>query len=149
MSKCWSEKVDANSISKGWLQAFLGLMETGTGYISPLVVELSIFDDLNSPIEDLTVRQALDRALEKVDEANCNTVANTIFPQTLWHQELSRHEFYQRFYDIWPRVHHYSSNRRGTYFQRLIAYQHEGKCINQLEHIITTYHRGNHRRSAL
>lgn len=51
-----------------------------------------------------------------------------------------------------PFVKRCKANRRGHYFQRMIAYlPSSGKKapINQLEHIITTWHKGNSRRSAL
>ena len=42
-------------------------------------------------------------------------------------------------------------NKRGVYFERLISYPglKEQRGFNQLDHIITTYDHGNHRRSAL
>ena len=51
-----------------------------------------------------------------------------------------------------PRVLGDRRNRYGVYFQRLIAFGHGGaddRGVNQLEHVIKTWHNGNHRRTAL
>ena len=49
-----------------------------------------------------------------------------------------------------PRVLKHHRNRNGVYFQRLIAYGYDSNHsgMNQLEHIIQTWHQGNRRRSA-
>ena len=67
-------------------------------------------------------------------------------------RKLTRHQLYDRYRRIIPRVLRYRLNRYGVYFQRLIGYDHDDTYkngINQLEHIIQTWYRGNHRKSAL
>ena len=74
-------------------------------------------------------------------------VARTIFPRGLWNPARAREELYRRYFRILPRIRKCPDNKYGVYFERMIAYGDTAK--NQLEHIIQTYKRGNHRRTAL
>jgi len=106
---------------------------------------------LQFPVENEEVKRLLDQTLKQQKEWSCETVANTIFPQSLWNPEYDRQHLFDRYMSIWPRIHNEPANRHGTYFQRLIAFRQGEKqvAVNQLEHIIQTYHDGNHRASAL
>lgn len=80
------------------------------------------------------------------------TVANTIFPLSVWRWSGGdRHRFYRRYYEMWPHIRRAHGNRRGVYFHRLVDFRHGsgGDPVNQLENIIATWKRGNHRFSAL
>ena len=96
---------------------------------------------------------ALDRELElQRNGLSCQTVASTIFPTSLWNPEAGRNELYDRYQRIFRRVRKHPRNRFGVYFQRLIGYGGDlnlGGGVNQLEYIIETWRRGNHRRSDL
>ena len=83
---------------------------------------------------------------------SCHEVANTIFPISLWNPHADRRQLYERYRRILPRVARDRRNRYGLYFERLIAFGHDASFqdgVNQLEHIIQTWHSGNHRRTAL
>ena len=100
------------------------------------------------------IRKLLDDALaDDKKQLSCHEVANTIFPISLWNPEADRKQLYERYRRIMPNVLTYRRNRHGVYFQRLIAFGHGsaygGDDVNQLEHIIQTWHGGNRRRSAL
>ncbi len=140
--------VEASNLSHAWGKAFLRVMERGVDEISPLVVTVNI-DSSGMPVEDLQIRRALDCALLEQGEDDCQAVANTIFPASLWNPGRPRLELYRRYQRLLPRLRHkYSENRNGLYFQRMIAYD-DDRPVNQVEHIITTYRGDNHRRSAL
>ena len=81
----------------------------------------------------------------------CQTVANTIFPSSLWNRSIDRVVFFERYQKILPRIQKDRANRYGVYFERLIAFgnREKNEPVNQLEHIIQTYQGGNHRHSAL
>ena len=108
--------------------------------------------DNSEPPELLAIRGALDQALEADGKGlSCHTVANTIFP-SVWNPEADRHELYQRYRRILPRVRKHRGNRYGLYFERLIAFGNDSNLqggVNQLEHVIETWIGGNHRRTAL
>ena len=114
-----------------------------------------VIEDLDNgdPPEIPAIRSALDDELRAEGKGqSCLKVANTIFPDSLWNRQRPRAELYQRYLGIVSRIRKYRLNRHGVYFQRLIAFGadiEEEHDVNQLEHIITTWRRGNHRRSAL
>src|SRR5713226_4524258 len=118
--------------------------------ISPLVVGFDVRRD-NLPPHYTGLRPALDEALVAGGRATVETVANTLFPNSLWNPLRSRQRLFQRYLRILPALRRDSHNRRGIYFERLINYPgtrgEEGK--NQLDHIIETFNQRNHRRSAL
>jgi hypothetical protein len=140
--------IETTNLSIAWAEAFLTLMRPGVTEIKPLIVSI---DGIDGEIieEDKQIRQVLDKAL--ASGTSCDTVANTIFPQSLWNPVRKRALLYQRYIKhAWPRVQKCSANHRGTYFQRLMAFENgDNDPINQLEHVIETWEKGNHRHSAL
>lgn len=143
--------IEANNLSYAWAQAFLALMRPGISSYSPLIISFSPADD-SAIIESSTVRAAVDQALADAGEQSIHTVANTIFPKTLWKRELGKDQLFARFARVQDYVLRDPLNVNGHYFQRLVAFEaHRGSSqgVNQLEHVISTYHRGNHRLSAL
>jgi thymidylate synthase len=136
------------NLSLAWAKAFVRVMSQGNNRIVPLIVSVKNLSN-DHVEEDARIRKELDQALAKEDKYSTETVANTIFPSSLWNHRRNRKVLYERFTTILPRIMKHSGNRRGTYFQRLIAFPSTGGDVNQLEHIITTWRRGNHRNSAL
>jgi thymidylate synthase len=131
-----------------WAQAFLAVMTPGYTEVTPLIVSVSGIDGKKIE-EHPVIRNTLDRALTP-GQPSCHTVANTIFPTSLWNPSRERALLYQRYTEhAWPRVKKCPANNRGTYFQRLIAFENGAQPVNQLEHIISTWQEGNHRHSAL
>lgn len=141
--------VDDN-ISLAWARAFSKVFEAGE--ISPLVISVEGIEG-TAPPEIPAIRSALDSEMaNQLDGLSCETVASTIFPTSLWNARSDREQLYDRYRNIFARVKKCPPNRNGVYFQRLIGYgwdsnQQGGR--NQLDHIIKTWHKGNHRRSAL
>ena len=141
-----SKIIEEANISEIWAQAFLALAREGVSELSPLVAKIRI----QEPIERPEIREALDSALGRAQLKNCHTVANTLFPSSMWNPELPRSELYSRYKRAFPKIKHYGGNQYGTYFGRLIDFPTTTKGdFNQLDHIIETYGLGNHRRSAL
>jgi thymidylate synthase len=138
--------VDTN-LSCAWARAFQEVVQPGASEINLLTVVVKDFVD--EPPELLSIRNGLDEAMRAHRNFDCHTVANTIFPISLWNSKLERQALYKRYLRILPDLRHSNhQNRYGLYFERLIAFD-EKQRFNQLEHIISTYQRGNHRRSAL
>jgi hypothetical protein len=141
-------------LSRAWGEVFLELLKPGVTELSPLVVTIAAFDDRRLPIEDMSIRHALDRFLAA--KQNCRTVASTIFPNSLWRPSASNdaQDLYDRYESVWPRVRRCRLNSNGVYFRRLTAYQPKADVpnlapVNQLKHVIDTYVAGTHRHSAL
>jgi thymidylate synthase len=138
--------IEDSNLSSAWAKAFLEAMEPRVEEIVPLVVTVTGLVN-GRPIETPFVRKALDHELTKV-RLSCDTVASTIFPQSLWNPAEERDVLFKRYISVLPRMKKVElRNKYGIYFERLIAFGKEK--FNQLEHIISTYQRGNHRDSAL
>jgi hypothetical protein len=139
--------ISGTNVSEVWARAFLEVTRSGTTLASPLVV--SVFNpDGEGICEDRDIRQVLDFTLLKSKGFSTETVASTIFPRSLWNPNSSRHQLYERYLRMLPQlIKAKRGNRHGLYFARLISSGPNN--FNQLEHIIQTYKRGNHRRTAL
>jgi thymidylate synthase len=112
--------------------------------ISPLIVSITGFDKDGLISEDATVRVKLDTLLAETEKWDVETVAFTIFPESL--REIAgsdRAVLFKLFRDSFPRYQAMSriTNRRGWYFERLTMYGGGPNDGNQLEYIITEYKR--------
>lgn len=139
-----------SNLSEAWLEAFEQLIEPSVKSIAPLSVTVTGINN-GQAAEHSDIRQTLDAALEQIDKPSCQTVANTIFPRSLWNRSQDRQDLFDRYLYILPRIKQDPANRYGVYFERLIAFGLRGGDlpVNQLDHIIRTYLSGNHRHSAL
>ena len=142
--------IEERNLSVAWGKAFLEVYEANE--VSPLVVVIKDLDG-GDPLELTSIREALDEILEAHGKGSCHTVANTIFPNGMWNPEAGRDELFERYLRIFPCVRRlHKGNKYGLYFQRLIAFGGDNNGaggLNQLEHILGTWDRGNHRRTAL
>jgi thymidylate synthase len=142
------KNIEGENISSAWLRAF---MESATSDPPSLIVSIR---PPPKCLENKETRNTLDEHLSKCSEYTCRTVANTIFPASLWDKSSNRHKLYNRYKYIWPYLSRYSQNKNGTYFQRLIGFQKKGKpgrnikssYKNQLEEIIRFWNESNNRR---
>ena len=144
----------SRNLSIAWADTFLKLMDHGRNELTPVVLTASDLDVHGLPSERPSIRERLDEELSEQGLQLCHTVANTIFPESLWVplEQGNAQRLYERYELIWPRIEHHSQNRRGVYFRRLTAYHPDGLAsapVNQLRYVIDTYRKGNHRRSAL
>lgn len=147
--------VTDNNLSKAWARAFLKSMSPKKELI-PLVVMVT---ELNNRVgwEDMEIRRLLDTSLQKMGKQSCNTVANTIFPESLWNPNGDRGQLYNRYKKLFPCLQKIEKkNNLGLYFERLIAYDPnesdnpDSNDSNQLEKIIKVYtSRKGFRRSVL
>lgn len=142
-----------SNLSVAWALAFLELMKSGSGQRHPSVITIQGFND-EVGIEDPIIRSRLDQELKRQGKKSCETVASTIFPLSMWNPSLPNDAevLFKRYERAWPGIKKCQANRKGVYFRRLTAYppKIEGaQPINQLQFVIDTYRRGNHRKSAL
>ena len=133
--------ITSDNLSLAWAEAFLHIIDHPGKEVAPLVVSICGFAD-GFPNEERSIQIALDRSLESSEYQSVETVANTIFPESHW--KLSRgdrHELYRIYLRTLPRLKALDKmrNRRGLYFERLIAFDEKAQNRNQLEHIISAY----------
>ncbi|MEX2381194.1 MAG: hypothetical protein WD490_02330 [Opitutales bacterium] len=149
--------IDEPNISKAWSKVFQLSLDPSVENFSPVMLTTTGVS-VDRIDEDAQIRDLLNQSLIANGESSVDTVANTIFPVTLWNRNLPRNRLYERYLEYaWPRVRKCPANIRGTYFQRFIAYDLDVKesvtaqeTVNQLEHVIETWNtRKNHRKSAL
>jgi hypothetical protein len=135
------------NISYAWARAFLRVRQHPGRKLNHLIVSVDV-PTSETDLEDPMIRTKLDLVLNASKKVA--TVANTIFPQSLWNSRQPRSVLYRRYMDVMPRLKHCPANRQGTYFHRLVAYDNSPATpVNQLEQIIARWNRGNHRHSAL
>ena len=137
------------NLSVAWAKAFIASIEPTKSDLSPLLIRVKDFSN-NIIQEDKVIKDSIDEHLASLSEQSCHTVANTIFPISLWNPKLKRKVLYDRYKRIFPSIQKSCmANKFGLYFQRMISYDGSEEN-NQLEKIITTYvDKGIHRTSAL
>jgi hypothetical protein len=141
-------EITEDCVSRAWLKAVRLAAKCKRKEVSNLVVNVEGLEKAGR-MEDSALRSALDEALEGNDNFLVSTVANTIFPASLWRKNRPRSVLFERYLRLWPRINAVRQNRRGTYFQRLIAYPDLAGAFNQLEFVISAHSGGIRRRSAL
>jgi len=132
--------VRSPNLSYAWAKVLSLTMQSGWEDLPELVVSFG-----PAP-EDRRVRDILDgyltRATKKKAEGRqrCQTVAQTIFPIALLREGQLRADLFARYLRILPQLKRCPLNRRGTYFERLIAFPDGTDAsapVNQLEKVIT------------
>lgn len=151
------QSIQGINLSHAWAKAFIKCYEISGGVLSPAIVHFPVVGP-GDTAETSEIRTLVDSQLANPkkfipNQSVVETVAGTIFPQSIWLlSKGDRQLFYKKYVDMLPYIQRKPSNRRGVYFQRMIAYppaNEKKEPINQLEHIIATWKSGNHRHSAL
>jgi hypothetical protein len=129
--------IDEQNLSLAWSRLLVHVIDHGGTEVSPLVLSISGFGGQDQIPEVKAVRDALDAMLREKDEFEVATVANTIFPQSVWRiAGGDRHAFFEEYLETLPR---YAAleplNRDGTYFSRLIAYDVDARTGEHVAHI--------------
>jgi hypothetical protein len=156
MSHYLPTSVHGSNLSEAWARAFLECWSAHGATLASAVVSFNIReDDLDWTLENGSVRAALEGQLQSlgissVGQSSIETVAGTIFPESIWRRcQGDRNKFYQEYNAIWPRVKRCRQNCHGVYFRRLTAFGEGSNPVNQLEEVISTWNNGVHRHSAL
>lgn len=138
-----------NNLTYAWGKALSLLLAPGVKEVQPLFITINNIEN-NTPKEDLTVRANLDKILVQRKKNNCHTVANTVFPKSLWNPNKNRELLFTRFKKIYPLIlkNDTTGKKYGRYFNRMIRFGTTN--VNQLDHLIKTrVEKKNNRRSAL
>jgi hypothetical protein len=146
-------KIESTSISEAWRLAMIEVAGRPGGEIIPLVVSVTGLAAEDIPVRD-EIRDRLDAHLSKAKHFLTETVASTIFPVSMWNPKLPRQNLFNRYKAALPMIKRAAQNHNGVYFERLTGHfqrvvEGEMKEVNQLDFILDSYDRGNHRHSAL
>ena len=132
--------VDEPNLSLAWSKTLVKAYDTPGNEISPLVVNIQ--NNADSVLEMPSIRSALDTALKNCGHQSVQTVANTIFPSSLWRiSNGDRRVLFSLYQKNLPRYRKLAPNlnNRGLYFERLIAFGRGPINGNQLEFILDLY----------
>jgi hypothetical protein len=131
--------IEDGNLSLAWLRAVRVASARGHSEVAPLVISVTGFDDANHFEEDQGIRTALNKLLAAQGKQSVETVANTIFPISLWNPNLPRQRLFERYARVAPRLRKASrKNTRGLYFERMISGGPKGR-ENQLDFAIKTF----------
>ena len=133
--------IEETNLSHAWSRAFFHVIDNPAKEVSPLLITLTGFTN-GMPNEDRAIREALDNCLKINNEQSVHTVANTIFPTSYWQRSKhDRNKLFDTYLENFPRIQALApkKNKRGLYFERLIAYGSGPNNGNQLEYIISQY----------
>jgi thymidylate synthase len=133
--------IEDDNLSNAWLQILKLLISSKDGEISPLVLSLTTFEEtesIKSTLEN-NIREKNESSNKKKRLPEIQTVAETIFPQSIYEQV---HYDRAKLYELYKKnLHRFKkldpSNRKGTYFSRMIAFGEGESSKNQLEIIIS------------
>ncbi|RZK12939.1 MAG: thymidylate synthase [Flavobacterium sp.] len=125
------EVMTGTNLSDAWCAVVKKILDNPGKEITPLVLSITDFSETNR------VRESLDNHLKQNNEHSIDTVASTIFPSELYALcKRDRSALYKQYKKNLPRIYKLDKNNlKGTYFERLIAYDKEK---NQLEIIISS-----------
>lgn len=152
------DPIYGNNLSEAWSQAFVKCWNAPGRAIAPGLVSFNVQEeDSRWGLETPAIRQALEKQLDEfrlrsANQSKIETVAGTIFPQSIWIRcNGDREQLFHKYEVMWPQIERCPRNRRGTYFRRLTAYGKptDGNKINQLREILKKWESGNHCHSAL
>jgi hypothetical protein len=131
--------IDHPNLSLAWAEAFLQVRATPGHRLSPLSLSFTGFDaSVGEVAEAADVRAALDVAIASAGMQKVQTVANTIFPQSLWrHAKGDRKALYAEYRQNLPDyvAMEPHKNRKGLYFGRLIAFDMNAATGERLAYV--------------
>ena len=131
--------VESSGVSLAWGRALKRVARRGRKELAPLTVAITGNHTEEVLYEDSRIREALDRLLRAKSMNSVHTVANTIFPDSLWNSERARKHLFQRYERIVERVRQANrQNRHGIYFERMIS-NGPNDANNQLDFGLKTY----------
>lgn len=131
--------VEETGVSFAWGRALQIVTRPGRKEITPLTVAITGADTEEVLSEHKGIRSELDKVLVVCNRQTVGTVANTIFPDSLWNRGNGRQMLFDRYKDILPRLRRVSrKNAHGLYFERMILNGRDD-APNQLEFALAAF----------
>src|SRR6266480_1588049 len=113
--------INSVSISEAWLTSVALAANSPRHEVTNLSVTINGLEH-GGPQESPQVRGLLDGMLSAEEMGSVDTVANTIFPASLWNRQRPKEVLFQRYMRAFPKIRKHRANRRGTYLERMINY---------------------------
>ena len=113
--------VEETGVSLAWGRALQIVTRSGRKEMTPLTVAITGADTVEVLSERNDIRDELEEVLATHEKQAVETVANTIFPNSLWNRNAPRTRLYERYEAILPKLQKASrKNAHGFYFERMI-----------------------------
>lgn len=127
------------TISSVWAKMFNIVMNNPGKELSPVLIVLQDVNPVESEQKD-NISEKLNEIYLKRGLNQINTVANTIFPLSLYKlARFNREKFFLNYQALVPRMKALDNrNKNGLYFERLVDYDGSGN-LNQLDFIIREF----------
>ena len=129
-----AELIKEQNLSQAWLKAVETLQHDG-GKAIHLCVTID-----NPGVEDANIRRALDETLARENEQSVVTVANTIFPSSLYLSEKlgdkAEKHFYKHATLSGEIARRHKENCYGRYIDRMLIWEGRKGVVNQLEMMV-------------
>jgi hypothetical protein len=125
------------NLSVAWARAFSVVSAKYGRELSPFLVSITGFHS-GIVSEEKELRHALDTSLEESGHQSIETIANTIFPESLWRRSgCDRTKLFAEYIENLPDYVAMAPEKNccGLYFARLIAFDLDPTTGNQLPHI--------------
>jgi hypothetical protein len=147
VSKAMYYSQEETNLSVAWARAFSMVSAKYGRELSPFLVSITGFDN-GIVVEDKGLRHALDTSLDESGHQSIETVANTIFPESLWRRSgRDRTKLFEQYLENLPDYVAMApkKNRCGLYFARLIAFDLDPATGDRLPHMPADLarHKGN------
>ena len=140
--------VEESGVSFAWGRAMQIVTRPGRKEMTPLTVAITGADTNEVLSEHDGIRDELEKLLAASNKQAVETVANTLFPISLWNRSEPRQVLYERYRAILPRLRRASrKNAHGLYFERMIMNGRDD-APNQIEFALDAFGPGM-RRSVL
>jgi hypothetical protein len=131
--------IEHENLSVAWSRALITASARGRKEFGPLCVSVTGFDQSGRFYEEPSIRHALDAVLKAEGMQRVETVASTIFPNSMWNPAAPRSELFRRYLSIVPKLKRASTkNKRGLYFERMLEGGPKDR-ENQLDFALTTF----------
>ena len=137
MSKSMYYSREETNLSVAWARAFYVVSAKYGRELSPFMVSITGFHS-GTVFEEKDLRHALDTSLEESGHQSIETVANTIFPESLWRRSgCDRTKLFEQYLENLPDYVAMApeKNRCGLYFARLIAFDLDPTTGDRLPHM--------------
>ena len=129
-----AELIKEQNLSRAWLKAVETLQHDGGK-----AVHLCVAID-NPSVEDIGIRKVLDTTLARENEQPVLTVANTIFPSSLYLPaklgSKAEVHFYENAKIFGGLARRHKANQCGRYIDRMLAWEGRKGVVNQLEMMV-------------
>src|SRR6266545_7783828 len=89
--------IEERNLSVAWARAVQLTAQRGRTEVAPLVVAVNGFDQVGNFEVEPKIRAELDALLAREGMQTVDTVANTIFPTSLWNPAAERRILFERY----------------------------------------------------